>query len=80
MWLVACDAAHDPSKLWLFQGTVTAIQQLLHEHPAFEYYVVSKKYAWLVCETEHDVLFGLGDIIPKLEALELGMRKTGLIK
>lgn len=80
VWFVACDTAHDPSKFWLFHGTVTAIQQLLQEHYAFEYYVVSKKYTWLVCETEHDVLFGLGDIIPKLQALELDMRKAGLIK
>lgn len=70
VWFVACDSTHDPSKLWLFQGTIMAIKQLLHEHTPFEYYVVSKKYAWLVCETAQYVLYGLGNIIPKLRALE----------
>ncbi|UOQ69504.1 DUF6756 family protein [Hymenobacter volaticus] len=80
VWFVACDSGHDPSKFWLFQGSVTAIQHLLDEHSAFEYYVVSKKYAWLLCETHHHLLIGLGNVIPKLQALALDPRRAGLLE
>ncbi|WP_157886739.1 DUF6756 family protein [Hymenobacter sp. PAMC 26628] len=69
VWFVACDIDHDPSKFWLFQGTVEAIQLLLQEHSHFEYYLVSKEYTWLLCHTDHDALVGLGSIIPKMKEL-----------
>ncbi|SMC00691.1 hypothetical protein SAMN00120144_3071 [Hymenobacter roseosalivarius DSM 11622] len=64
VWFVACD-----TKFWLFEGTVQAIERLLDEHYAFEYYLVSKKYAWLLCETDHDVLLGAGNMITKMRTL-----------
>ncbi|MVN79332.1 hypothetical protein GO988_23625 [Hymenobacter sp. HMF4947] len=70
IWLVACDTDQDPSKFWLFQGTVQATQWLLQEHCYFEYYLVSKKYQWLLCETDHDVLIGLGSAIPRMQQLD----------
>ncbi|WP_432207229.1 DUF6756 family protein [Hymenobacter defluvii] len=62
----------DPSKFWLFEGSVQAVQLVLHEFYAFEYYVVSKKYHWLLCETDHDELIGLGTIISKMHSLTAG--------
>lgn len=69
IWFVACDTDQDPSKFWLFQSTVQAIQRLLQAHCYFEYYLVSKKYLWLLCETDHDVLIGLGSVIPRMQQL-----------
>ncbi|SFQ49675.1 DUF6756 family protein [Hymenobacter arizonensis] len=69
VWFVACDIDRDPSKSWLFQGKIQAIQSVLREHHSFEYYPVSKKYEWLVCETDHSLLVGLKSMIPKMEAL-----------
>jgi hypothetical protein len=69
VWFVACDDDHDPSKFWLFEGTIHAIHLLLGNSHAFEYYIISKKYAWLLCETDHSVLVGLGSIIPVMQAL-----------
>lgn len=43
VWFVACDADRDPGKFWLFEGFIEAIQQIIGELPAFEYYPVSKK-------------------------------------
>jgi hypothetical protein len=68
IWFVACDTERDPSKLWLFQGQIQAIQSVLRNHYAFEYYLISKKYEWLICEAD-SVLIGLKSIIPKMEAL-----------
>ena len=69
VWFVVCDTDHDPSKFWLFQATIRAIQTVLNEHCFFEYYIVSKKYSWLLCETDHSKLVGIGSIVTKMKAL-----------
>jgi hypothetical protein len=51
------------NKFWLFEGDIESIQKVIGESYAFEYYIVSKKYEWLLCENHHDVLFGVGEII-----------------
>ena len=59
------------NKLWLFEGNIKSIQLVLAEIYAFEYYIVSKKYEWLLCENHHDVLFGVGEkIIEKVKQVE----------
>ena len=69
VWFVACDSGYDPSKFWLFEATVKTIKLVVSEHYAFEYYIVSKKYDWLLCETHHDTLVGLGSVIPKMKQM-----------
>ena len=76
VWFVACDTDHDPSKFWLFQAMVKSIQLVVSEHYFFEYYIISKKYEWLLCETDHSVLIGLGSIIPKMQALHSNTGRT----
>jgi hypothetical protein len=71
VWFVACDSDHDPSKFWLFQGYIKPIQKIIGELPYFEYYLVSKKYEWLICENDHGVLIGLGSIIPKMQQFKI---------
>jgi hypothetical protein len=59
----------DPTKLWLFQGRMQAVHQVITaSHPA-EYYLVSKKYTWLLCGKRQDQLLGVGSILPKMQAL-----------
>jgi len=70
IWFVACDSNKDPSKFWLFQGYIEPIQKVLDEHYQFEFYIVSKKYEWLLCVNHHDNLIGLGSIISKLQLIE----------
>ena len=69
VWFVGCDTDYDPSKFWLFQGCVKPIQKIIGEQAPFEYYLISKKYKWLLCETDHGVLIGLGSIIPRMMTL-----------
>ncbi|KAA9339708.1 hypothetical protein F0P96_03575 [Hymenobacter busanensis] len=70
VWFIGCDTDRDPSKFWLFEGTINPIQQVISEFYHFEYYIVSKKYEWLLCETDHSVLTGLGSVIPKMKRLK----------
>ena len=39
---------------------------LLGELPGCDYYIVSKKLAWIVGENHSDVLFAYGDMAPTL--------------
>ena len=52
----------------VYDGTVEAIQRVLGECHAFEYYLINKDYRWLVCENHHDVVFAVGS--PVKERLE----------
>lgn len=69
VWFIACD-----DKFWLFEGTIHAIKLLISEHYAFEYYVVAKKYTWLLCETDHNVLIGVGGMIAKMQNSQLPVK------
>ena len=61
-------------KHWLFEGRIDAIQQVLAECYFFEFYIVSKKYDWLLCETHHDVLCGIGDsLVEKMKQVKQQM-------
>lgn len=69
VWFVACDSKKDPTRSWLFEGYIKPIQQILGELNPFEYYVVSKKYDWLLSD-HNGSLIGLGSIISNLKALQ----------
>ena len=48
-------------KFWFYQGRPRAINRVLAEcYHLDEIYLVSKKYAWLLCLNHHDVLYGIG--------------------
>lgn len=38
---------------------------MLREMHHFEYYVLHKKLAWLLCENNHGVLFAVGEDMPE---------------
>lgn len=75
VWFIA-EEQSGQDKLWLFEGNIKAIQQVLIESCYFEHYIVSKKYEWLLCENHHGVLYGVGDIvIEKLKQMEQELAK-----
>ncbi len=41
----------------------TLIGDLLGECFGFEYYIINKNMDWLICETHHNELIGIGDIL-----------------
>ena len=53
---------------WLYEGKINAIVSVLKECHFLEYYVVSKRMEWIICENHHNILIGCGEkIIQKLE-------------
>ena len=69
VWFVA-ESSTLPS-FPVYEGTVEAIQRVIGECHAFEYYLVNKECSWLVCENHHDVVFAVGSPVKeRLEQLE----------
>jgi hypothetical protein len=60
-------------KFWVYEGNIKGIQKVIDETFAFEYYIFSKKFEWLLCENHHGILIGLGEKI--IEKMKLALLK-----
>ncbi|MGY2134868.1 DUF6756 family protein [Hymenobacter sp. HD11105] len=71
VWLMVNDSLPAGDKFWFYQGKPAAIHTVLRESTYLdEIYLLSKKYAWLLCLNHHDILYGIGSPIgEKLQAL-----------
>jgi hypothetical protein len=72
LWFVAEDwhRTKRNGNFWLYEGKKNSIISVLEEMYPFEYYIVSKKLDWLLCENHHGVLIGAGEpIIERLETV-----------
>ncbi|GGI11637.1 DUF6756 family protein [Gottfriedia solisilvae] len=55
-------------KFWIYEGNIKMIQKVIEESFAFEYYIFSKKFDWLICENHHGILSGVGEkVIGKMK-------------
>ena len=54
---------YDGDDFLFYQGKVKAIQQVLLESSPDEYYLINKKYEWLLSVNHHDNLTGTGAFI-----------------
>jgi hypothetical protein len=67
LWFIAEDSSKKNAPFWVYEADAEAIVQVLAESHQFEYYIVSKKRDWLLCENHHEVLMAVGE--PMFEAL-----------
>ncbi len=65
VWFIIEDDSEEKERdhYWLYEGKIQAIISVLKELPFTEYYVVSKKLEWILCENHHNLLIGCGDLI-----------------
>lgn len=73
VWFLAEDWSSTKSdgQFWLYESTVEAIAKLVNASRSFEFYVVSKKYSWLVCVNHHEYIIASGQgIVSGIEALQ----------
>jgi hypothetical protein len=62
VWFVAeADGPKKNGNFWLYESTIEPICAVLQQLPPFEYYVVSKKCDWLICENHHGYLIANGE-------------------
>jgi hypothetical protein len=67
LWFIAEDSNKKNAGFWVYEADAEAIVQVLAQSHRFEYYVVSKKRDWLLCENHHEVLIAVGE--PMIQAL-----------
>jgi hypothetical protein len=62
VWFIAEDARRNKryGNYWVYEGKIGPIVDVIRETYYFEYYVVSKKFEWLLCENHHDILMAVG--------------------
>lgn len=61
VWFLAQEKYKQKPKFWVYEGLIKPIQVVLENCTRFEYYIVSKKYSWLLCENHHGFLIGTGE-------------------
>ena len=61
------ETINEATKYWYYEGNIKAIINIIGNTGLNEYYLVSKKYDWLLCVNHHDIVIGAGTIIPKLQ-------------
>lgn len=59
-WFIASE---QNGKYWLYESNINTIKLMIGEMYGFEYYIVDKKYTWILCENHHDILIGLGEYV-----------------
>jgi len=47
----------------VYKATPTAIHAVIPECYGFEYYIVQREFQWLLCETHHNKMVGVGSVI-----------------
>jgi hypothetical protein len=61
VWFIVEDSN---DKFWVYEGMPDVITKVIGETSCVnEYYIVSKKYEWLLCDDHHRILHGVGDKI-----------------
>lgn len=73
VYFLVSETINELTKYWYYEGRIESIMLILGESGINEYYLVSKKYKWLLCYNHHDVLIGCGNIIPLLKKLEISL-------
>lgn len=72
VWFLAEDWSNTKKEgqFWLYESTIGPIAKLVNESRSFEFYVVSKKYSWLVCVNHHQYLIASGqEMVSRIETL-----------
>lgn len=61
VWFIVED---NKDKLWVYEGMPDVIIKVIGDaYFIDEYYIISKKYEWILCEDHHRILHGVGDKI-----------------
>jgi hypothetical protein len=77
VWFFVNETVNEADKFWFYQGQVKPIETIIAEACYIdEFYLVSKKYDWLICINHHDVLIATGLTMPdKLRQFEISINQ-----
>ena len=81
IYFLVNETVNEHTKYWAYEGKIEAIIKIIEDSNHLdEYYLVSKKYEWLLVTNHHDILIGTGSIISLMEESEEKIRKIGMVK
>lgn len=58
-WFIASD---EDGKYWVMDGKGASIIRLIENGQCFEYYIIDKKFNWMLCENHHGQIYAAGEI------------------
>jgi hypothetical protein len=58
VWFVAEDFVRPEYSVW--EASARDVQAVIDECSGFEYYLIQRRFGWLVCENHHDVVIAVG--------------------
>ena len=73
VWLITedWDRTKRHGNYWLFEGEFGAVLDVLENVHHLEYYIVARKFDWLLLENHHDVIVAAGEwAVQRLNAIE----------
>lgn len=76
VWLMLNESVNMGDKFWFYEGKIKAIQDIINESCFIdEFYLISKKYEWMLCVNHHDTLIATGEVMVKrLKELEKSIK------
>jgi hypothetical protein len=80
VWLITedWDRTKRHGNYWLFEGEFGAVLDVLEHVHRLEYYVVARKFEWLLLENHHGGILGAGEwIVQRLHAIDALLPGTG---
>ena len=64
VYFIVNETINEQTKYWAYEGTIESISQIIGDsYYLDEYYLVSKKYEWLLATNHHDIFIGTGTIL-----------------
>ena len=65
LWFIGQETKNESPKYWLYESTLDAAINILSEMYFFDFYLVDKKYKWIVSEEHHGLLIASGEPVSK---------------
>ncbi len=63
VWFIGQETKNEQPKYWLYEAKVNSVIDILDNMYVFDFYIVNKKYHWLVTQEHHGILLAVGDPI-----------------
>jgi len=64
-WFIGQETKNECPKYWLYEGSLASIISILDNMYLFDFYIVDKKYKWIISEEHHGIIVGTGEPIKK---------------
>ena len=61
LWFIGADTKNERPKYWLYESNLESAIAILNEMYLFDFYLVDKKYNWLISEEHSGVLVSVGE-------------------